>query len=79
MVGPSSLRAVITDLEPSTKYEVHIWAVNDAGVEGLKKRLDVYTQMATGQRTVFLVIRENIIRRSLLCDVKLFRLLIQFI
>ncbi|XP_071799486.1 receptor-type tyrosine-protein phosphatase T-like [Asterias amurensis] len=47
VVDLSSLEAVIADLEPSTQYELHIWAVNHAGIEGQKERLDVYTKMAT--------------------------------
>ncbi|XP_033636798.1 receptor-type tyrosine-protein phosphatase delta-like [Asterias rubens] len=47
VVDLSSLEAVIVDLEPSTKYELQIWAVNHAGIEGHKDRLDVYTEMAT--------------------------------
>jgi hypothetical protein len=48
VVDLSSLEAVIADLEPSTQYELHIWAVNHAGIEGQKERLDVYTKTATG-------------------------------
>ena len=58
VVDLSSLEAVIVDLEPSTKYELQIWAVNHAGIEGHKDRLDVYTEMATGMHLLSQIIMQ---------------------